>query len=72
LHFALSLQPKEKRRLEIQYQIEYPPTLIVEMRRKNDDREGAPAVAEPSSPFMPSPRRAYDLKRDIEKLEDAF
>jgi uncharacterized protein (TIGR02231 family) len=70
LKWPLLLQPKEKRRLEIQYTIEYPPTLVLEMRR-NQDTETAPAVAQPS-PASPMPRRAYDLKRDIRELEQAF
>jgi uncharacterized protein (TIGR02231 family) len=70
LRFSLTLQPKEKRKLEIQYTIEYPPTLVLEMRR-NEARETAPAVAQPS-PSSPVPRRAYDLKKDIEQLENAF
>ena len=70
LRWNLTLQPKEKRRLEIQYQIEYPPTLVLEMKR-NKAREASPAAARPSSP-APSPRRAYDLKQEIEQLESAF
>src|SRR6185369_2383750 len=36
LRWPLTLQPKEKRRLEIQYQIEYPPSLVLEMKRERD------------------------------------
>jgi uncharacterized protein (TIGR02231 family) len=68
LKWPLTLQPKEKRKFEIQYQIEYPPTLIVEMRR-NQAPEASPAAVHPASP---APRRSYDLKRDIEQLEHAF
>ncbi|HVY25919.1 MAG TPA: mucoidy inhibitor MuiA family protein [Polyangiaceae bacterium] len=70
VRWPLVLSAKEKRRLEIQYTIEYPPTLVLEMRR-NQDTETAPAVAQPS-PSAPMPRRAYDLKRDIQQLEQAF
>ncbi len=69
LRWPLTLQPKEKRQFEIQYQIEYPPTLVLEMRRN----AAAPApAAEPPGLLMPSPRKSYDLKRDIQQLEDAF
>jgi uncharacterized protein (TIGR02231 family) len=71
LRFSLSLQPKEKRKLEIQYQIEYPPSLVVEMKR---NEAAAPAAALPP-PGMPTPRaaaRAHDIKKDIEQLEQAF
>ncbi|HXK19680.1 MAG TPA: mucoidy inhibitor MuiA family protein [Polyangiaceae bacterium] len=71
LRFALTLQPKEKRQLEIQYQIEYPPTLVVEMKR-NQAGQPAPMAAEMASPAPLLPRRAYDIKQDIEQLESAF
>ena len=72
LRFPMTLQPKEKRKLEIQYQIEYPPTLVMEMRR-NEAAEPSPAAstAHPSpSPF--APRSSYDLKKDIQQLENSF
>lgn len=74
LRFSLVLKPKEKRTIEVQYQIEYPPTLVLEMRRNREAPEAdatAPALAHPS-PVAPSPRRAYDLKQDIRQLEESF
>ncbi len=68
LRWPLTLQPKEKRKFEIQYQIEYPPTLVLEMKR-NHAVEASPALS-PSSPSPFSPRRAYDLKKDIQELEE--
>jgi uncharacterized protein (TIGR02231 family) len=71
LRFPLTLQPKEKRKIEIQYQIEYPPTLVLEMRR--NQHGAAPMPAPPaSSPFLPSPTKSYDLREDIRNLADAF
>ena len=70
LRFPLTLQPKEKRKIEIQYQIEYPPTLVLEMRRNPNGASPAPPPA--SGPFLPAPRKSYDLKEDILHLEDAF
>jgi uncharacterized protein (TIGR02231 family) len=72
LRFMLTLQPKEKRKLEIQYQIEYPPTLVLEMRR-NEAAEPSPAasISHPS-PSPLAPRSAYDLKKDIQQLENSF
>ncbi|MCC6558861.1 MAG: mucoidy inhibitor MuiA family protein [Polyangiaceae bacterium] len=67
LRWPLTLQPKEKRRFEIQYQIEYPPTLILEMRRSH-----APQPSPAAAPSSPAPRRANDVKQDIEQLENAF
>ncbi len=42
LRWTITLQPRETRKFEIQYQIEYPPTLVVEMKRNQ-----APAPAPP-------------------------
>ncbi|MBI3205735.1 MAG: mucoidy inhibitor MuiA family protein [Myxococcales bacterium] len=67
LRWPLTLQPKEKRKFEIQYQIEYPPTLVLEMKRNQ-----AAEAARPSAHPSPAPRKAYDLKQDIERLESAF
>ena len=76
VRWPLSLQPKEKRKFEIQYQIEYPPTLVLEMKRnqRNQDAEPAPAAALPGTPnfLAPSPRKAYDLKQDIQRLEESL
>jgi uncharacterized protein (TIGR02231 family) len=66
LRFPLTLQPRETRKVEIQYQIEYPPTLVVEMKRHRR-LEPAPAP----SPAAPA-RKSYDLKTDIERLEAGF
>jgi uncharacterized protein (TIGR02231 family) len=62
LRWALTLQPKETRRLEIQYQIEYPPSLVLETTRE--------ARPSPSAP-MAAPK-ARDLKSDIQHLEETF
>lgn len=71
LRWPLTLQPKEKRKFEIQYQIEYPPTLVLEAKR-NKAAEASPAAAPPGMPSAPAPRRPYDLKKDIMQLENAF
>ena len=68
LRWPLTLQPKEKRRFEIQYQIEYPPTLVLEMKRSKA-HEPSPAAPRPGAVAPPSP---YDLRKDIERLESGF
>jgi len=65
LHWPVTLQAKEKRTFEIQYQLEYPPSLVVEMKR-NEAASPSPAAV---SPAAPAPRRGNDLKKDIEQLE---
>jgi uncharacterized protein (TIGR02231 family) len=69
LRWPLTVRPKEKQRFEIQYTIEYPPTLVVEMKR---NQHAAPAAAAAPSPSPAAPRKAYDLKTDIEHLEQNF
>ncbi len=72
LRWEITLGPKETRKVEIQYEIEYPPTLVLEMRR-NQTPEPAPAPARPGMPApAPPQRKTYDLKRDIERLESRF
>ena len=55
LRWPLTLQPKEKRKFEIQYQIEYPPTLVLEMKR-NQAPEPSPGAAAPGQPRARAPR----------------
>ena len=68
LRWPLTLQPKEKREFEIRYQIEYPPTLILEMNR-GQAPQPSPAAARPG---MPARMRSYDLRKDIEEMEQIF
>jgi uncharacterized protein (TIGR02231 family) len=70
LRFYVTLQPKEKRKFEIHYQIEYPPSLVLEMKR--EAAAASPKLAQPGSPAALAPPKAYDLKQDIEHLESAF
>jgi uncharacterized protein (TIGR02231 family) len=71
LRWPVTLQPKEKRRFEIRYQIEYPPSLVLETRRTRD-AEARPAPLEPSHPSPMAPPPARDLKQDIQQLEQSF
>jgi len=72
LRWPVTLQPKEKRKFEVQYQIEYPPALVLEMKR-NQAGSAAPMAAEPAGPTSPAaPRRAHDIRQDIQQLESAF
>jgi len=78
LRWPLTLQPKEKRRFEIQYQLEYPPSLVLEMKRNaapqpsrvapRTETQAAPA---PSAPML-APPAPYDLRKDIQQLEERF
>ncbi len=70
LRWLVTLEPKEKRTFEIQYQIEYPPTLVLEMKRTSEP-SASPALSHPGH-ASPSPSKTYDLRRDIQQLEDSF
>jgi hypothetical protein len=77
LRWPLALKPKDKQRFEIQYEIEYPPTLVLEMKRERAGRAAAtpapapaPAAAAPAIPKPAPPRGPNDLKRDIQELEE--
>ena len=73
LRWPLTLGPKEKRTVEIQYTIEYPPTLVLEMRRNAAQPPPPPAAAPPGMPAPAAPRaRPYDLKKEIQHLEEGF
>lgn len=64
VRWPITLQPKEKRVFQLQYTIEYPPTLVLEMRKKNEAPQPSPAA-----PFGAPARRSFDVKKDIEQLE---
>jgi uncharacterized protein (TIGR02231 family) len=68
MRWQLTLQPKETRKFEVHYQIEYPPTLVLEMKR-HQTPEPSPAAA---APRAAQPARKYDLKHDIQTLEAGF
>jgi uncharacterized protein (TIGR02231 family) len=78
LKWQITLAPKEKRQVEIQYQIEYPPTLVVEMKRQQAAQPPPRPSRRAVSPGDPSPAPAvessapYDLKKDIQQLEERF
>lgn len=65
LRWTLTLQPKEKRSFDIQYQLEYPPTLVVELNREKKIEAERPA-ARPAA-AAPEP---YDLKKSIQRFEE--
>jgi uncharacterized protein (TIGR02231 family) len=74
VHWALKLKPREKRLLRLAYEVEYPPELILETRRRHE----APAPSSPYAPRhrakMPSPAPApqHDINDQIRSLESLF
>jgi uncharacterized protein (TIGR02231 family) len=73
LNWKLTLKPKEKRTFKIQYQIDYPPTLILETKRKRARHRHSPPASSPfpsGSPFNSAPKRG--LADEIMDLEQNF
>jgi uncharacterized protein (TIGR02231 family) len=65
LHWELTLEPKQKRRFQIGYQVEYPAELILETERKRKQRMRRPSP----SPIDFAP---YDVEEQILDLEQNF
>lgn len=55
VRWSLTLAPGEKRELRVSYQIDYPPSLVLDVQRKRQ-----------SAPSSPSPSRMKPMKRPIE------
>ncbi|RLB58749.1 MAG: hypothetical protein DRI90_16315, partial [Deltaproteobacteria bacterium] len=70
LNWKLTLKPKEKRTFKIQYQIEYPPTLILETKRNRARQPSRPPAASPFPGSWNKPKRG--LADEIMDLEQNF
>ena len=66
----MTLAPHEKREVMIQYQIEYPPTLVLETRRKHPAPDELPPP--PGMPAAARPAPAHDLRKDLMNWEADF
>lgn len=65
LQWSLTLAPKERRAFTVSYQVEYPPTLILETQRRRSNR---PAPR----PGSAAPSKNYDIQEQILDLEQNF
>ena len=61
---TITLKPGEERELRISYQIDYPPSLVLDVQR----RRAQPAQPSPAA----APRKAYDLEDSIHDMEQAL
>jgi uncharacterized protein (TIGR02231 family) len=61
---TLTLKPREERELRISYQIDYPPSLVFDVRRRR--------AAQPASPASPSAAPRKQLEERIYDFEQAF
>jgi uncharacterized protein (TIGR02231 family) len=69
IRWTVTLEPREQREFRISYQVEYPPTLIFDVRRKQMHHP-APSPASPMSP-RPAPRK-MDFEERIIQMESNF
>jgi uncharacterized protein (TIGR02231 family) len=63
VRFVLTLAPREERELRVSYQVEYPPSLVLDVRRKH--------MQAPASP-SPAKGRKMDFEERIFHLEQAL
>jgi len=68
VRWTITLEPREQREFRISYQVEYPPTLIFDVRRK---QMHAPAPS-PSMPGSARPARKVDFEERLIQFESAF
>lgn len=69
IRWTVTLEPREQREFRISYQVEYPPTLIFDVRRKQMHAP-APSPASPMSP-RPAPRK-MDFEERLIQMESQF
>jgi hypothetical protein len=69
VRWTIMLEPREQREFRIAYQVEYPPTLIFDVRRK---QMHAPPAPSPASPHAPRPAKKMDFEERILHFESAF
>jgi uncharacterized protein (TIGR02231 family) len=62
VRFALTLAPGERREIRIGYQVDYPSSLVLDVKRR---RRAAPAPA----PGMPAPKPKRDFEDQLPELE---
>jgi uncharacterized protein (TIGR02231 family) len=74
LHWELTLKAGEKREFRIGYQVEYPPELVIDAKRRQQMEMDAPSPS-PSAPMSPSRSMApgkAKIEDQIKALEDAM
>lgn len=65
VRWTVTLAPKEERELRVSYQVEYPPSLIFDVQRKQ--------MRSPSpSPGSPAPRQKVDFEERLMQIEQMF
>ncbi len=68
LRWDLELKPKEKKEFRISYQVEYPPQLILDARRRHAEQMEAPSPA-PDEAMMPTANAPMPMPSRAEKKD---
>lgn len=63
VRWTVTLKPGEEVPFHVSYQIDYPPSLVLDVQRRR---------SAPPSPSAPAPAKAYDIEDRIHDMENAF
>jgi len=65
--FTMTLKAREEQKIRVSYQVDYPSSLILDVKRKQM-RDAAPSPS-PSSPFAPQAPKKMDMEERIYQME---
>lgn len=68
--FTMTLKAREEQKVRVSYQVDYPSSLILDVKRKQM-RDAAPSPS-PSSPYAPPAPRKMDMEEKILQIEKQF
>ena len=68
VRWAVTLAAREERDFRVSYQVDYPPSLVLDVRRKQMQRSAAPSAASPSA----APPRKMDFEERLIQIESQF
>lgn len=68
VRWTVTLAAREERDFRVSYQVDYPPSLVLDVRRKQMQRSAAPSPASPS----PAPPRKMDFEERLIQIESQF
>ena len=67
--FTMTLKAREEQKIRVSYQVDYPSSLILDVKRKQM-RDAAPSPSpSPSSPFAPQAPKKMDMEERIYQME---
>ena len=72
VRFTVTLKPGEEIEFRVSYQIDYPPSLVLDVQRRRSQPEPGTWHPSPSSPYPSPPPGKYDLEDRIHDMEQEF